>query len=85
MPDHPTVTGPSEKTPPSFGLGSFLFALLFALLTYILIASMVRHHFFKGGHPNRSMASSTAGDWKPGPFPDIPDTNSFERRTNKYY
>jgi hypothetical protein len=23
----------------------------------LLISSMVRHHFFRGGHPNRSMTS----------------------------
>jgi hypothetical protein len=60
MPAHSNATGPSEKTPPSFGIGSFFFALAFALIIYLLLSTMVRHHFFKEGHPNRSTASSAA-------------------------
>jgi hypothetical protein len=46
----------------SFGIGSFLFGIIFGLLVYLLILSMVRHHFFTGGHPNHSAACFTLGN-----------------------
>jgi hypothetical protein len=58
MSAHWTTTDSSGKKQPSFGVGSFLFALVFALLVYLLVLSMAHHHFFTGGHPNRSSASS---------------------------
>jgi len=58
MPAYSGVTESSGKKRPSFGAGSFLFALVFALLVYMLIVSMARHHFFQGGHPNRSPTST---------------------------
>ena len=58
MSAHSTVTDSSGRKQPSFGVGSLLFALVFALLVYLLVLSMARHHFFTGGHPNRSKSSS---------------------------
>ena len=60
MSAHSTAADRSENKQPSFGVGSFLFALVFALLVYLLVLSMARHHFFTGGHPNRPAASSPA-------------------------
>jgi hypothetical protein len=42
----------------SFGVGSFLFAVLLTLLLYFLISVMVSRHFFKGGAPHRPKALS---------------------------
>jgi hypothetical protein len=58
MSAYSSPTGPSDRKPPSFGIGSFLFAIIFTLMVYLLISSMMRHHFFKGGHPSRSTTSS---------------------------
>jgi len=36
-----------------------LFGIIFGVLVYLLILSMVRHHFFTGGYPNHSAACFT--------------------------
>jgi hypothetical protein len=59
MPVPSNSDGPSTERRPSFGLGSFLFALFFTLLVYLLISSMERHNFFRGGHPHRPTTSLT--------------------------
>jgi hypothetical protein len=41
-----------EQQPPSFGLGKLLFAIVFAILLFLLTQSMVHQRFFRGGHPN---------------------------------
>jgi hypothetical protein len=46
-------TQPEEPKSPPFGIGSLLFAIVLALLIFLLVASMVRHRFFRGGHPHR--------------------------------
>jgi hypothetical protein len=57
MKPYSNATDPEDQKPPSFGLGSFVFAFVLAILFYLLVAAMVRHHSFRGGHPNRgSMA-----------------------------
>jgi hypothetical protein len=47
------TTGPEEPKSPAFGIGNFLFAVVLAFLIFLLVAAMVRHRFFRGGHPHR--------------------------------
>jgi hypothetical protein len=47
------TTQPEEPKSPPFGLGSILFAILLAFLIFLLVGAMVRHRFFRGGHPHR--------------------------------
>jgi hypothetical protein len=47
------TTQPEEPKSPPFGIGSLLFAIILAFLVFLLVASMVRHRFFRGGHPHR--------------------------------
>jgi hypothetical protein len=54
------TTGPASQNSPSFGIGSFLFAVLLAFIIFLLVATMVRHRFFRGGHPHRPAASLTS-------------------------
>lgn len=56
------ANGFSEKRPRSFGIGNFLFALLFALIVHLLISNVVRYHFFRAGHPSRSAAYGVPSD-----------------------
>ena len=44
---------PSEQEPPSFGMGKFLFAIVFAIFLFLLTQIMVRQRFFQGGHPSQ--------------------------------
>jgi hypothetical protein len=54
------ATNPGDQKPPSFGIGSFLFAFVPAILFYLLLAPTVRHHLFRGGHPNRGSGRSNS-------------------------
>jgi hypothetical protein len=45
-----------EEKQPSFGIGSLVFAAVLTLLFFWLAATMVRHHFFKSGHPHRAVS-----------------------------
>jgi hypothetical protein len=47
------TTGPEGPKSPSFGIGSLLFAIVLGFIIFMLVASMVRHRFFRGGHPHR--------------------------------
>jgi|HubBroStandDraft_1064217.scaffolds.fasta_scaffold16501_4 hypothetical protein len=47
------TTQPEEPKSPPFGIGSLLFAIVLAFLVFLLVASMARHRFFRGGHPHR--------------------------------
>ncbi len=53
------ATGPEGQNSPSFGTGSVLIAILLALIIFLLVASMVRHRFFRGGHPHRISTLAT--------------------------
>jgi hypothetical protein len=55
------TTQPEEPKSPAFGIGSLLFAIVIAFLIFLLVASMVHHRFFRGGHPHRiTMSQSQA-------------------------
>lgn len=45
---------PAGGTPPSFGMGSFLFLAVLAFLFFLLGQSMVHHRFFQGGRVHRN-------------------------------
>lgn len=47
----PTTAG---REPPSFGIGHLLFALVLAIIFFLLAQSMVRHRFFQGGREHRN-------------------------------
>jgi hypothetical protein len=64
MTNYPKETESGGQRSPSFGIGSFLTALVLAVLIYLLVASMIRHRFFRGGHPHRIAILQT---WAPGP------------------
>ena len=44
---------PEEKNSPWLGLAKFLFIVVLAVTVFLLIRSMVRHHFFSGGQQNQ--------------------------------
>jgi hypothetical protein len=48
------TTDPAGRTPPSFGIGRLLFAVVLAVLFFLLGQSMVRHRFFEGGRFHRN-------------------------------
>ncbi len=54
MTTHLNTTSPAERKPPRFGMGSFLFVLVLALIFFLLAHSMVRHRFFQGGRVHRN-------------------------------
>jgi hypothetical protein len=53
------TTGTEGRKTPSFGIGSLLFAIVLAFIFYLLFSTMVRHRFFRGGHPHRITALAT--------------------------
>jgi len=48
MTAYSNMTGPGGRKSPSFGIGSLLFAVVLALIFYLLLLTMVRHGFFSG-------------------------------------
>jgi len=42
-------TAPGARKSPAFGIGKLLFAVLLAVIFFLLGQSMVRHRFFEGG------------------------------------
>ncbi|MGB6386040.1 MAG: hypothetical protein WBD25_17400 [Terriglobales bacterium] len=44
---------PAGRTPPCFGIGKFLLAVVLAVLFLLLAQSMVQHRFFRGGSQER--------------------------------
>ena len=48
------TTDPTGRKPPSFGIGQFLFAVVLAVILFLLGQSMVRHRFFQGGREHRN-------------------------------
>jgi hypothetical protein len=44
---------PEEPNSPWVGLLKFLLLAMFVLVCYLLVQSMVRHHFFSGGYSQR--------------------------------
>jgi hypothetical protein len=59
MTAHLNSTGPEGRKSPSFGIGTLLFVVVLAFLIYLLVATMVRHRFFRGGHPHRISTLAT--------------------------
>jgi len=45
---------PGGRKPPRFGIGTFLFIGILAVIFFLLGQSMVRHRFFRGGWINRN-------------------------------
>jgi hypothetical protein len=62
MANDPNATDSGGQKSSSFGMGSFVFALVLAFLLFLLVASMMRHHFFRGGHPHHDVMSKI---WPP--------------------
>jgi hypothetical protein len=54
MTSNSNVTDPAGGKPPRFGIGSFLFIVVLAVILFLLAQSMVRHRFFSGGRLNRN-------------------------------
>jgi hypothetical protein len=54
MTTHLNTTPPAGETPPSFGIGKFLFLVVLAVMFFLLGQSMVRHRFFQGGRFHRN-------------------------------
>ena len=44
---------PEEQNPPWLGFAKFLFIVILTVTVFLLVRSMVRHHFFSGGQQNR--------------------------------
>jgi hypothetical protein len=44
----------ARREPPRFGIGSFLFIVVFAVILFLVAQSMVRHRFHVGGRINRN-------------------------------
>ena len=42
-----------EQRSPGFGFAGFLFIVVLTVLLFVLVNSMVRHHFFSGGQQSR--------------------------------
>jgi len=43
----------NEQRSPGFGFARFLFIVVLTVLIFVLVNSMVRHHFFSGGQMNQ--------------------------------
>jgi hypothetical protein len=43
----------NERRSPGFGVAGFLFIVVLTVLLFVLVNSMVRHHFFSGGQQNQ--------------------------------
>jgi len=50
------TTAPAGEKPPRFGMGSVLFAVVLAIIFFLLAQAMVRHRFFQGGRFGRNGA-----------------------------
>ena len=50
------ATAPGGRKPPRFGIGSFVFIVVLAVIFFLLGQSMVRHRFFRGGRIDRNGA-----------------------------
>jgi hypothetical protein len=48
------TTVPAERKSPQFGLEKLVFAVVLAVVFFLLVLSMQRHRFFQGGHDHRS-------------------------------
>jgi hypothetical protein len=54
MANYLNTTSPTGRKPPQFGIGSFLFAVVLAVIFFLLAQSMVRHHFCGGVRDHRN-------------------------------
>ena len=54
MTTYSNTPAPEGEKPPSFGIGKFLFVVVLAVILFLLVQSMVRHRFFRGGWVNRN-------------------------------
>jgi hypothetical protein len=59
MTTYSNTPSPTGRKSPSFGIGSFVFAVVLAFILYLLISTMISHHFFRGGHPHRITTLAT--------------------------
>jgi hypothetical protein len=48
------TTTPAEPKPPRFGMGHLLFVIVLAVISLLLVQSMVRHRFHEGGRRQRN-------------------------------
>jgi hypothetical protein len=56
MTTNSNTTAPVGEKPPRFGAGSVIFALVLAIIFFLLAQVMVRHRFFQGGRFGRNGA-----------------------------
>jgi hypothetical protein len=47
------TTDDTARKPPEFGVGKLLFAVVLAVMFFLLVQSMQRHRFFQGGRVHR--------------------------------
>ena len=47
-------TAPARRPPPSFGIGKLVFAVVLAVLFFLLGQSMVHHNFHRGQREHRN-------------------------------
>ena len=52
MTEYSNMPAPEGETPPSFGMGKFLFAIALGFVFLLLAQSMVRHRFCQGRQIN---------------------------------
>jgi hypothetical protein len=52
MTTYSKTPAPEGETPPSFGIGQFLFAVVLTVVLFLLVQSMVRHRFCQGRQIN---------------------------------
>ena len=54
MTTNSNTTAPAGRKAPRFGIGSFLFIIVLAVIIFLLAQSMVHHRFFRGGWVDRN-------------------------------
>jgi hypothetical protein len=48
---------PEDQNPPWLGFAKFLFIVILTVTVFLLIRSMVHHHFFSGGQMNKHVVT----------------------------
>jgi len=75
-------TNQEEQNPPWLGFAKFLFIVILTVTVFLLVRSMVGHHFFSGGQQNRHAATGPQQGFKstterqPMPFRALPSVGS---------
>jgi hypothetical protein len=54
MKTYSNTPAPEGEKSPWIGIGKFLFVVVLAVIVFLLVQSMVRHRFFRGGWVNRN-------------------------------